>query len=411
MYLATPLILVHLAVRGFRDHGYWKRWGERFCLAGPDARAGCVHIHAASVGEVNAASPLVNALLEQHPERDLLITTFTPTGSRRVRALWAGKLTHVFVPLDLPGAARRFFRRHRPSLQIVVETEIWPNLYFHAAKNDVPLIMINARLSARSTRRYRRVGSLVASTLGATSRILAQSAPDAERFLAVGADPGKLEIAGNLKFDVSLSPTHVEAGESLKAAWGVNRPVLTAGSTHEEDELALLEAFTQVLEQHPTALLVLVPRHPERFNRTVQLAREQGLETTRFSEGARVGSETRCLVIDAMGELLNYYAAGDVAFLGGTIAPVGGHNPLEPAALARPLLIGPHRANIQVLSETLVEAKAAWLIDDSTALSGAICQLFDSGELRDDMGQAGLRLVESGRGALDRTLTAVNALL
>jgi len=411
MYLATPLVLAHLAIRGLRDSGYLRGWGERFALRGPATENGSIVIHGASVGEVNAAGPVVRALLREMPEMPLLVTCFTPTGSRRVRESFGKQVQHAFIPLDLPGAVSRFFRRGRPRLLLVMETEVWPNLFAAARRDGIPLILANARLSETSERRYKRLGGLIPEALGTAWRILAQSREDADRFLACGADPSRVEVAGNLKFDVSVPASHLEAGELLRTAWNANRQVLTAGSTHEADETELLEAFRACLEQYPQALLVIAPRHPERFARAAKLASQVGLTVARLSEGAVPPPDVQCLVVDTMGELLNYYAAADVTFLGGTLAEVGGHNILEPAALGKPVLVGPHTGNIQESCLSLIEAGAALQVDGSEELATALLRLFGNATLRDQMGRAALARVADGRGALDRTLAAIRAAL
>jgi len=410
IYLATPFVLLYLAFRGLRDRNYLKRWPERFALFRTPEASGAITVHAASMGEVNAASALVRELGALFPANPLCLTTITPTGSDRVLALFAQEACHVYAPLDLPGSVRRFFDRVQPRLLIILETEIWPNLYHEAYVRQVPIVIVNARISEHSIGAYRRLKRLTADALGKVSVIAAQSEGDAARMIEIGAVRDRVTVTGNLKFDINLPPSLHELGESLRLAWGTDRPVLTAGSTHEGDEAPLLEAFKGLLKTFPTALLVLVPRHPERFGRAAQLARAAGLRVSAYSENPGCSRDTQCFVIDSMGVLLHYYAACDVAFVGGSIAAIGGQNVLEPAALCKPVVVGPHMFNFSDILKQLVEHQGALQIQDARGLEDAVGRLFQDPELRDRMGHAGLNLVNSGRGALHRTLTLIKNL-
>ncbi|NNJ66109.1 MAG: 3-deoxy-D-manno-octulosonic acid transferase [Xanthomonadales bacterium] len=411
LLLAVPLVLLYFGFRGLRSPDYLKRWPERFAFFEAPKRTGGILVHAVSMGEVNAASALVRELLRRYPGDPLFMTAFTPTGSERIRTLFGDTVAHRYSPLDLPGTVRRFLDRVQPRLLIVMETEIWPNLYHEAASRGIPILIANARISDRSLPRYRRFRRLTAETLGLAARIAAQSERDATRLEELGARPERLVVTGNLKFDVRLPPGLVDQGESLRLAWGTSRPVFLAGSTHEGDEEAVLRAFAGVLASSPKALLVLVPRHPERFGRAESLARSAGLSVSLRSTGIACSEEQQCLLVDTMGELLNFYAACDVAFVGGSFEPIGGHNVLEPAALAKPVLVGPHTFNFQDITEQLIDCGAAQRADDAAALESALVGLFGDPERRDRMGRAGQALVKSGQGALDRTLEEVVAVL
>lgn len=411
LYLSLPLALAYLAYRGLRDRGYLRRWPERFGFFRPPPRRGGIVVHAVSMGEVNAASALVRELSRRYPDEALYFTTFTPTGSQRVRVLYGEDVFHVYAPLDLPGAVRRFFDRLQPRLLLVLETEIWPNLYHQAAARGIPVAIANARISTRSAGRYRRIRGLVAGALADVSAIAAQTTSDAERLEELGAPASRVHVTGNLKFDVRLAPGLREQAEAIRLAWGANRLALVAGSTHEGDEQVLLDAFRAVLASHPDALLVLVPRHPERFGRAAQLARAARLRVALRSEGIACPPQTQCFVIDAMGELMNYYAACDVAFLGGTFEPVGGHNPIEPAALGRPLLLGPHTGNVPDLAAQLEHCGAALRVTDAGALAASLGRLFDDADLRDRMGRAGRALVRESQGAVLHTADLVGRAL
>lgn len=411
IYLATPLVLFYFLYRSLRDRNYLKRWPERFGLFNALPSAGSIVVHAASVGEVNAASSLVTALLKRYPGVPLCLSTLTPTGSMRVRELFADTVSHVYMPLDLPGAVRRFYARVQPRLLIILETEIWPNLYHEARARNIPVMMVNARISEKSVGNYHRFRRLTAATLNDVTHIAAQSGRDAARLVEIGADEKRVTVTGNLKFDVRLPPSLIEQGDSIRLAWGTNRLVLLAGSTHEDDEGPVIEAFCRLLATFSSALLVLAPRHPERFGRTAQLARAAGLRVALRSEGASCSHDTQCFVIDTMGELLRYYAACDVAFVGGSLAGTGGHNVLEPAALSKPVLVGPHTFNFKDITQQLIDCQGALRIRDAAELERAVSRLFSAPELRDRMGRAGHGLVQSGQGALSRTLEMIDGLV
>jgi 3-deoxy-D-manno-octulosonic-acid transferase len=411
LYLFMPVVLLHLLLRGLRNSDYLKRWSERFGFFSPPESRGGIVVHAVSVGEVNAASALVKALARLYPEMPISLTTFTPTGSDRVLSLFHQDVFHVYAPFDIPGAVKRFYDRVEPAILIVMETEIWPNLYFEARHRGVPVMIANARISERSYKGYRRLLRMTSAALGQVSRIGAQSQLDAGRLTRIGADPERMEITGNLKFDVSLPPSLVEQGQAIRTGWGVDRKVLLAGSTHEGDEGPVLEAFIRLLSKFPNALLVLVPRHPERFNRVAQQARQAGLAVSLRSEGIDCPASSQCFVVDTMGELQRLYAACDVAFVGGSLDRIGGHNVLEAAALSKPVLVGPHTFNFEDITQQLVATKAAIRVFDATQLEQATERLFVEPELRREMGRAGLELVRSGQGALAHTLEIVGELI
>jgi 3-deoxy-D-manno-octulosonic-acid transferase len=411
IYLITPLVLLLLVIRGRHNRDWLKRWPERFGWFEPPEKIGGIVVHAVSVGEVNAASTLVKSLPIKFPELPVCLTTFTPTGSDRIRNLFGDEVFHVYVPFDINGAVKRFFDRVQPQLLIIMETEIWPNLYFEARRRGVPVMIANARISEQSFRGYRRIRWISAAALSQVSSIAAQSDLDAERLIEIGAEEARLEVTGNLKFDVLLPPSLLEQGETLKQSWGSERPVLLAGSTHEGDEKPVLEAFKRLLSQFPQALLVVVPRHPERFGRAAELARAHELTVCLHSAGIACPPSAQCLVVDAMGELLGYYAACDVAFVGGSLDLVGGHNALEPAALGKPVLLGPHTFNFKDITKQLLDSGAAIRVQNARELEEAVSRLFMQPDLRNQMGCSGKELVKRGRGALERTLNIMQKLV
>ncbi|WP_297527474.1 lipid IV(A) 3-deoxy-D-manno-octulosonic acid transferase [Thiohalobacter sp.] len=410
LYLALPLVFARLTWRSLRAPAYRQRWGERLGR-GPALPGRPLWIHAVSVGEVQAAEPIVRALLERHPELPVLITTTTPTGCERVRLLFGDRVRHRYLPYDLPGAVARFLDAVQPRLGLVMETEIWPNLFAATAARGIPVILANARLSARSARGYRRLAGLTRDTLRCLAGIAAQSQADADRFRALGASPDVLQVLGNTKFDVGFPASLREQAEGLRAAWGRDRPVWVAGSTHEGEEEEILAAHRRLLQRHPDALLVLVPRHPERFDSVAERLQGGGWQVARRSAQAPVTRDTQVHLGDTMGELPLLYAAGDLAFVGGTLVPVGGHNPLEPAALGRPVLFGPHRFNSAEISRLLLEAGAAFEVQDADSLAERLRVLFSDVTERNAVGERGAEVVAANRGARDRLLAWVEGLL
>jgi 3-deoxy-D-manno-octulosonic-acid transferase len=409
--LGTPFVLLYFALRGLRDRAYLGRWSERFGFIPDNGKRGGILLHAASVGEFNAASPLIKALLKTYPELPLTVTTLTPTGSERVKHELGDKVFHSYIPLDLPGTVSRFLDRLQPRLIIVMETEIWPNLYLNAQRRNIPLVMANARLSERSVNRFQRLSGFVLKTLQTVAWVGAQSTEDAERLIRCGTDPQHTDMTGNLKFDLTVAASLDEKSAVLRSHWNSQRPVLVAGSTHEADESVVIPAFVELLQSLPDALLILVPRHPERFARTIQQARAAGLRTELRSQGESCSEAAQCFVIDSIGELMTYYACGDVAFVGGSMGEQGGHNALEPAALGKPVLLGPNMDNAREIATQLLQCKAAQRVNNQQDFRQTAEKILVDGALRASMGQAGRELVEKNRGALDLTMEAIGKLL
>jgi 3-deoxy-D-manno-octulosonic-acid transferase len=412
-YLTIPLVALLFLWRGFTDRSYWRNFSERFGF-GPVASPDGVWLHAVSVGEVQACAPLVSALAQRHPHLPLTVTTFTPTGAARARALF-GNLAQVrYVPFDLPGAVRRFFRRVRPRLAVIFETELWPNLYREGTRRRVPLVLASARLSARSVNRYRRLGSLFRDTLARTALIAAQGEEDAARFQSLGADPAQTHVTGSLKFDFELPPDIHARGALLRSRYAAARPLWVAGSTHGDgEEEAVLTAQRAVRAEHPQALLVLAPRHPPRFAEVAQLLERSGIAFRRRSQASDAAADADCqvLLLDSLGELLDFYAAADVAFVGGSLVPTGGHNLLEPAALGVPVLTGPSYTNSAAVARLLLERGAARVVNSAAELGAQVNALLADADLRARMGTAGRESVDANRGALTKLLALIEPLL
>jgi 3-deoxy-D-manno-octulosonic-acid transferase len=410
VYFAAPVaILVHLW-RSLRDPSYREGLGERFGFGDPVAGP-TIWIHAVSVGEVQAAQQLVARLQDRRPGYRVLITTVTPTGAARARFLFGDRVVHRYVPLDLPGSVRRFFDRVQPRLAMILETELWPNLYAECGRRGVPLVLASARVSPRSIGKYRRLVPLFRQTLSYGIVIAAQSETDAERFRSIGAAPERTHVTGNIKFDFQ-TPAGIETlGLRWRERNAPGRPIWVAGSTHEGEETIVLDAHRLVRQTFPDALLVLVPRHPQRFEAVRELLAKRNDGAAWRSGGDAISPDTSVLLGDTMGELMMFYAAADVAFVAGSLVPIGGHNLLEPASVGRPVLTGPHNFNSEETAHLLKEAGAAIVVSDTEQLARAVMVLFQAEELRTVMGTAGRKALDANRGALDRLLTLVDPLL
>lgn len=411
VYLTAPIISAVLLCRGIRERSYWHNFGQRFGFGARAAPHG-VWLHAVSVGEVQACAPLVVALSRRHPQLPLTVTTFTPTGAARARALIGHLATVRYVPFDLPGAVGRFLGRVEPRLAIIFETELWPNLYRECRRRRVPLVLASARLSARSLGRYRRLGALFTEAVSGASIVAAQGEGDAARFRALGAAPGSTHVTGNLKFDFELPEDLAQRGRQLRASYAAGRPMWVAGSTHEGEEAAVLEAQRQVRASHADALVAIAPRHPARFAQVAQQLAQAGVVFVRRSDGASGhGTGAEVLLLDSLGELLEFYAAGDVAFVGGSLVPIGGHNLLEPAALGVPTLTGPHTFNGPEVAQLLISRGAARVVHDPQELAAAVSALLANPAERERIGALGRDSVEASRGALERLLQLIEPLL
>lgn len=412
LYTITPLFFLRLWLRARKAPAYLKRWNERLAIYPKNSpKDHVIWLHAVSVGEVEAAFPLTQKIQKHFPQYSLLITTTTPTGSSRVKSLFGETVNHVYLPFDLPISMRRFYHFFNPLISIVMETEIWPNFFYYGAHYDVPIIIVNARLSQKSTARYAQFPSFVRSTLAHTSLIAAQSRTDADRFIEIGAEAKKLTITGNIKFDLVLPKNLYQQSEHLRKKVFIERPVLIAASTHEGEDAQVLDAFAAIKIEYPELLLILVPRHPERFDAVAALCRGSGFSVVRRSNDLACSPKTDVFLGDTLGELKLFYAASDIAFVGGSLMETGGHNVLEPAALGIPVIVGPHTFNFEEISHLLVEAEAAIRVNDRSELANAIKNLLADKILREKIGENGRRFVEENRGAVDKTFECIAKVL
>ena len=413
-HLGLPLVAIRLWLRARKAPAYAKRIGERFALNLPVLQTGGIWVHAVSVGESSAAAPMIRALLKRYPQLPITVTCMTPTGSERIQALFADepREQHCYLPYDLPWAAARFLDRVQPKLAVIMETELWPNHIHQCAKRGIPVALANARLSARSAKGYARFARLTRPMLEDMSLIAVQSETEAERFRQLGARPECVEVTGSIKFDLSIDPQLLTKARELREQWHAQaRPVWIAASTHEGEDEIVLDAHRRLLATYPNALLILVPRHPERFNSVFELCQRQGFVTVRRSANAQVSSGTQVVLGDTMGELLFLYAVADTAFVGGSLVPNGGHNVLEPAALAKPVLSGPHLFNFLDIAAKLREAGALEEVDDAQGLAIAVRRLFELPSDAQQMGEAGLSVMQANQGALKRLLDGLSRLI
>ena len=410
MYLLTPLFLLRLYWKGRLNPAYRQRISERLGWVTPSNQAS-IWVHAVSVGETMAAKPLVDALLMHYPDKTVWLTSTTPTGSATVQRLWDERVRHSYCPYDLPDVLQRFMQRSQPQLCIILETEIWPNLFYACQHHQIPLLMANACLSERSLIGYRKVHRLIKTTLNRATKIMTRSAVDATRLTSLGVLPEKLKVCGNLKFELTI-PESLDAQTQALRASLQGRRIWVAASTHSGEDDIILDAFQGLYTKHPDALLILVPRHPERFASVAQLCEQSGLTWQRRSQHTAITVQTAILLGDTMGELLLWYAIADLALIGNSLlAPGGGHNPLEAAAFAVPILTGRYTQNFVDMYPALVAQNAALVVSDKEALLTCLHEWMREPLAYYQKGQAARRFFEQNQGALACILVEINQVL
>ncbi|MCG8414824.1 MAG: lipid IV(A) 3-deoxy-D-manno-octulosonic acid transferase [Pseudomonadales bacterium] len=413
LLLAVPFIVLRLYLKSIALPAYRYRIGERFArFDSPVNWPGdkpTIWVHAVSVGEVVAAAPLVKVLQAQGT--NIVLTTTTPTGSDRVQAMFGDSLFHVYVPYDLGFLVRRFIKQLKPSLLIIMETELWPNMLHHSRQQGVKLLLANARLSEKSAAGYRRFAGLTGRMLHALDHIAAQAQSDADRFLALGANADAVSVTGSLKFYVEVGSDGDSPSAIFESVAASNRPVIIAASTREGEEEKVIAAFKKVKEDTRRPLLLLVPRHPERFDKVAKQCVDEGLTLQRRSSDTALELTTDVLLGDSMGELLRYYKLADIAFVGGSLVDTGCQNVLEPAAVGLPILVGPSQFNFATICEQLEAAGALTTVQDANGLAEQLQQLLNDPEKRLAMGTAGSRLVNDNRQALPQLSKIVDDLL
>ena len=400
LYLLLPFIVLRLLLRSFRNPACRLRWQERFgYLWRLEHKSPLIWIHAVSVGEVRAAKPLVDVLRREHAGYQIMLTTMTPTGADTVAQLFADAVIHHYVPYDFPGAVMRFIKITKPCCLIVMETELWPNLFHYCRLGNIPVILANGRMSGQSAGRYRLASRLTRQTLNNISLIAAQSGKDAERFIALGAVADKVSVTGNLKYDFALPDDFTIRHAMLRREWPDDRPIWIAASTHDGEEEIILRAHAQILHACPESLLIIAPRHPERFSNVATLCNKSGFKTVQKTTNISPDKTVRIYVLDTIGELIYYYALARIAFVGGSLVNVGGHNMLEPVSLGIPVISGPYLYNFHEIGKMLQETGVARVIHNEHELAEEVIRLFADEKLRHDAGQNGQRMVQENRGS------------
>ena len=415
--LALPLVLTRLWLRGRQEPGYRQHWGERLGFyQGAPSSTQALWVHAVSVGETRAAEPLIDALLAEYPSSRIILTHMTPTGRATGKALFAKhgeRVVQSYLPYDTGFMVGGFIRHFKPSVCILMETEVWPNLIAVCNRRNVPVVLANARLSERSLRKATRLGSLLVDAARGISLVAAQTEADAQRVRSLGVQ--RVEVTGSIKFDVVVPDAALAIGASLRAAIGA-RPVLLCASTREGEEELILQAFQRARTVLPAGvLLLLVPRHPQRFDEVEKMVVTRGLDVRRRSrlalDGSALPADVDVLLGDSMGEMFAYYAACDVAFVGGSLLPLGGQNLIEPAALGKPVLIGQHTFNFELVTEDAVAAGGALRVADAAELMSQAARLLSDTTAREAMGGNALAFANRHRGATRRTLALLPSLI
>jgi 3-deoxy-D-manno-octulosonic-acid transferase len=400
LYLMLPWALLHLVRRARKQPAYLEHVAERFGVYPHNLPTRIIWIHAVSVGETRAAEPLIKALQARHPGHRILLSHGTPTGRQTGVDLFGDGVDRCYLPYDFTWAARRFLCRFRPVVGVFVETEIWPNLIRACGQLAVPVYLVNARMSEKSARGYRRIGRLTRDALSKLSGIGAQTDRDAQRLADLGAMD--VSVTGNMKFDRIAPDEMLALGASLRNSFGPQRPVFLAASTREGEENVILDALANW--KIPQLLTVITPRHPQRFEDVAALAEQRGHKVQRRSENRPIEADTRIVIGDSMGEMFAYYAACDVAFVGGSLLPLGGQNLLEACAVGRPVIVGPHTFNFEDATRGAIEAGAAIQVSDADELRIAIEELLSDSNRRRVMSEAGRRFTDAHRGATEKTL-------
>ena len=397
-----PVLVLRLWWRGRLNPGYRQRLRERFGILPHRPPANGLWIHAVSVGETLAAAPLVKSFQVRHPNVPVIVTTTTPTGSEQVQRLFGAGVYHMYLPYDLPWFWRNFLNALRPGLLVVMETELWPNLLACCEQRRIPVMLANARLSEKSARGYEKFAALTQPMLQRLTTVAVQNAADGRRFLDLGLLPERLEVTGSVKFDMDVPPMVQAQGAALREQWGAERPVLALASSHAGEDELLLDLYPRLLAACPQLLLLLIPRHPERFEAVTNAVRSRGLRVQRRSSGS-ASEQTQVYVADTMGEMLQLLAAADLVLVGGSLIAHGGHNPIEPAALGKATLIGPHHMNFAVIVDNLQNAGALALVSDQAdELLEQLQNYLSDADLRSRMGAAGQAAVDANRGAVKR---------
>lgn len=403
-------MIVRLWLRGIKNPAYRRRISERFGYLPHKPQPGGLWVHAVSVGETIAAAPMIRAFIEQNPQTAVIVTTTTPTGSDQVKRLFGERVFHMYLPFDLGSMMNRFIRSISPGLLVIMETELWPNMIQSCRDNQVPVMLANARLSEKSAQGYAKYPALAEPMLQGISKIAAQHEEDGQRFIELGISQEQLEVTGSVKFDVKVPDNIEEEGKALRQAWGEERPVLALASSHPDEDEQLLAQLPKLLIHCPDLLLMLIPRHPERFDAVTNAALGQGYKTDRRSRGT-LSNNTQVYVADTLGEMLPLLSAADLVLMGGSLISKGGHNPLEPASIGKATLIGPNYTNFAAIVDDLKGQQAIDIIENNDQIADKISFYLTHPDERSNLGQNALKVLNSNRGVVNKLLKIIDALL
>lgn len=393
---------MRLLWRSIKAPSYRHRWYERFSIYNIKFSTGVVWFHAVSVGEAEALFPLLKQIKLKHPDTKLLITTTTPTGSARVKAVMQDTVSHVYLPYDVPDAICRFMRCFKPRMAVMMETEIWPNIFNYCGDHHIPLYIINARLSEKSSKGYQKISGLIQPALANIKCIATQTNDDASRFISIGADSEKVETLGNIKFDVEITTSTITEGLTIKADLFMDRFVWLIASTHKDEEKIFLDIYKVLKEKIPELLLILVPRHPERFPVVKKLIEKEYLSVATRTLLETVNTKTDVYLVDTMGELKAMYAAADVAFIGGSMVAKGGHNILEASAVGVPVMFGPFMDNFKEIARVVLIESAAIQCQSKSDIISSMKLLYEQPDYRKELARKGKAFVQKNQGAIDR---------
>lgn len=410
LYILLPFILLRLWWRSHKTPAYVKNWPQRFgFVTAQDNHP--IWIHAVSFGEAKVATQLIQALRTTNPTLPIIVTNMTATGAQQIRETFGAQLSQAYVPYDYPSAIKRFLKRIQPRMLVIIETELWPNILFYTAQNQIPIVIANARLSERSTKGYQKLGTGFREILKNITAVLAQSETDAKHFAKIGVPEKNCHNVGNIKFDLSLPENILSQKEQLRQRLGSNRPIWIAASTHKGEEEIILVAQQKILKKIPNALLILVPRHPERFTEVEKLIEKYSLQVTRHTEAKENLAQTQVYLADVMGQLLLLYAASDIAFVGGSLIPQGGHNFIEPALIKLPIITGPHLQNFKTIAAQFRTQKLLNEVNNADELADCVINLFNNQTLREQQGNAAQQLVMQNQGALQKHVEWIKSIL
>lgn len=410
-YLVSPLLLGHLLLRSISDPRYMKRIQERFGFYNQSIDSETIWVHAVSYGEVNAAQSLVRGLLDENPNIDIIFSCTTPTGSAHIDELFSDEVINVYIPYDLAGSVRRFFVWAKPKVVIIIETEIWPNIFHYCGKAGIPLILASACISDQSMRKYSFLFELFKDSVSQGIVVASQTHEDAAKFISLGAKKERTYVTGNLKFDTNINIEPEEVVENFRDQMVGNRFVWIAGSTHEGEEVEVLKAHESIMKSIPNALLIIAPRKPERFKSVSKLLNESHLSFTKWSEYNNELIKTDVLLLDSLGDLLFFYSIGEVAFVGGSLFSVGGHNLIEPAILGKPIITGSRLNNVQEIANQFLSNQAIIIVKDHIDIAKSVYNLSTNKEKYNEMIKGAELVIENNKGSTRKIIELIRPLI